>query len=133
MLVLRLRCADHELALPLEAVTEVLPPAWIEPVEDAAPPLVGTLNWHGEILWAVDLDLWFGHPRHTLTRDSRLLVVTQGGSRLVLICPEVEDVAELESLAAAPAPHHERIRAVGRHGEVQVQVLNLDRLFGHLA
>ncbi|RMF15798.1 MAG: chemotaxis protein CheW [Gammaproteobacteria bacterium] len=131
MQVVKIGLDEHILALPLDSVEEVLPPLWIEPVEDARPPLRGTLNWHGELIWALDISRLFGSTPTPLTREVRIPVIRHRTQAFALVCPNVDDVCQLDALTTSHSAG-ERIAAVGRDGDTQVQVLNLDTLLKYL-
>jgi purine-binding chemotaxis protein CheW len=96
---------DHELALPLLQVRQIIehvPPTFVPHMPDA---IRGVINLRGALVPVIDLASRFGLPSKEVTRTSCIVVVDAPVAGLLgLLADAVHDVAEIEPEAILPPP-----------------------------
>jgi purine-binding chemotaxis protein CheW len=96
---------DHELALPLLQVRQIIehvPPTFVPHMPEAIP---GVINLRGALVPVVDLARRFGLPTQPVSRTSCIVVVDAPAVGLLgLLADAVKDVAEIEPEGILEAP-----------------------------
>ena len=87
--------------LPVEAVAEVLPMAWVTPVPESPPDVAGVLDVRGQVVTIVDPTLRLGLPRRPSRATDFLVLVSLDHEALAL---RVDGVLGLVSGEITPAP-----------------------------
>lgn len=97
--------AEQAYALPLPAVTEVLPlPASLTKLPQTEAALLGVFELRGEVLPAVSLRALLGLPVADLTGAEKVLVVRLGGFALALVVDGISAILRAAPDRLAPAP-----------------------------
>lgn len=71
----------------------------VSPVEAAPPWFVGSVNWHGEIVYLLDLGLRFKHPARAYDQFTQLIVVSTPEMRCGIVVDAVMDLIEVPEAA----------------------------------
>lgn len=107
--VLVIGVGDHRLGLPVLAVDEVLPIAWVTPLPGAPPIVEGVLDVRGNTVVVLDARRRIGAGARPVRLSDRLVVARAGAHRValhvdaVLTIQEVPTVELLAGVAMAPA------------------------------
>jgi purine-binding chemotaxis protein CheW len=124
--------AEHEYALRLESVSEVLRMVAITPLPEAPAWLAGVINLRGQVIAVTDLRLRLGLPAPTPGLNTPIIVVEADGRQLGLIADSVVEVlaqaAEPADLPAGLAGQSRLARATLRAGGRLITVLELGPL-----
>jgi chemotaxis signal transduction protein len=126
--------AGRLVALPLDAVLEVIPRVPFVPLPDAPPHMAGHMRWRGAHVPVVDATfLWTGHCLAPRRLEDRVVVVRHGGAPRGLLVPEVPGVdrfrkAEWDAVAAG-AGGAELAVALAHRPEGSVLLVSLPHLF----
>jgi purine-binding chemotaxis protein CheW len=136
--------ADEDYAVPVENVREVLEVGDITKVPGTPQAMRGVINVRGSVVPVMDLRLKFGMSETEHTRDACIIVMElrrgTGDEEAAIIgalADSVQEVLELpeEQLQDAPqfgsAIDSRYIRALARHEEEFIMVLDLPEVFGH--
>ncbi len=85
--------SEQPVALPLEAVVEVIPRIPFAALPEAPPHLLGHMRWRGAHVPVIDLHfLWTGRPLSPARLEDRLIVVRHESAVLGLLVSEVTGV-----------------------------------------
>ena len=127
------RLAEHEYALRLESVSEVLRMVAITPLPEAAPWLAGVINRRGRVITVIDLRVRLGLPAPAPGLTTPIIVVEADGRQLGVIADSVVEVltqaAEAASLPAGLAGQSRLARAtLHAEGGRLITVLDLGPL-----
>lgn len=95
------RVADGTFAIEVNVVREILAPAPLVTVPDAAKIVLGVIEHRGHVVPIVDLRRRFGFPPHANARRAKWIVVEGGAGWLGLAVDEVTEVFRVD-------PSHER-------------------------
>lgn len=101
--VLVLRLDRHRLALPAEAVVQIIPMVTITPVPQLPTAVAGVINVHGSVVPVVNLGYHLGLASCTCELYTPIILVTLGEHTVGLIVDEVLDVVGLAAGLALPA------------------------------
>jgi len=88
---------QHEYALRIEAVVEVVRMVALVPVPEAPAALAGLLNLRGEIIPVVNVGVRLGVSRPDIKLNARIIVVGLKQRRLGLIVDTVQDVLSVSA------------------------------------
>lgn len=132
--VLIVTIANEPVALPLEAVLEVIPRVPIQPLPEAPPQVVGHMRWRGAHVPVVDPTfLWTGHNLLPPRLEDRVVVVRHDGAPRGLLVPEVSGVDRFSkadwSAVRADAGGAEFALALAHRADGSVLLVSLPRLF----
>lgn len=99
--LLRVRLGStRSLLLPLTQIKGVQPlsPLEILPIPEMPLSVLGTWNWRGEFLWALDLGSLLGYPALDLGQMEQLMgvIVHHQERAMGLIVPEVDEIESYE-------------------------------------
>jgi purine-binding chemotaxis protein CheW len=126
------RLAEHEYALRLENVSEVLRMVAITPLPEAPPWLAGMINLRGRVIAVTDLRLRLGLPAPEPGLNTPIIVVEADGRQLGLIADSVVEVltqaAESTDLPAGLVGQSRLAQATLRAGGRLITVLDLGPL-----
>ncbi len=126
------RLAEHEYALRLESVSEVLRMVAITPLPEAPAWLAGVINLRGHVIAVTDLRLRLGLPAPTPGLNTPIIVVEADGRQLGLIADSVVEVlaqtAEATDLPAGLAGESRLAQATLRAAGRLITVLELGPL-----
>jgi len=126
------RLAEHEYALRLENVSEVLRMVAITPLPEAPPWLAGMINLRGRVIAVTDLRLRLGLPAPAPGLNTPIIVVEADGRQLGLIADSVVEVltqaAESTDLPAGLVGQSRLAQATLRAGGRLITVLDLGPL-----
>jgi purine-binding chemotaxis protein CheW len=86
------RLAEHEYALRLESVSEVLRMVAITPLPESPPWLAGVINLRGRVIAVTDLRLRLGLPAPAPGLNTPIIVVEAAGRQMGLIADSVVEV-----------------------------------------
>lgn len=96
--------ANEQLALPVEAVQEVLLSHPLTPVPLAPREVLGLLNLRGAVMLAIDLRAQLGFEAAAPGAESKMIVLTTPQGLLCLVVDDIGDVIELRSEGWQPVP-----------------------------
>ena len=126
------RLAEHEYALRLESVSEVLRMVAITPLPEAPPWLAGVINLRGRVIAVTDLRLRLGLPPREPGLNTPIIIVEEAGRQLGLIADAVVEVltrpAEATDLPAGLTGPSRLAQATRREGDRLITVLDLGPL-----
>jgi chemotaxis-related protein WspB len=126
--------AGAAIALPLDAVLEVIPRVPIRPLPDAPAHALGHIRWRGVHVAVFDLTcLWTGANLSPRRLEDRLVVVRHEGVPRGLLVPDVEGVESFGrhewNPVAADAGGAEYAVALAHRPQGSVLLVSLPRLF----
>jgi purine-binding chemotaxis protein CheW len=136
--VLLLELAGELYGIPSASVREVVRYRAYTPVPGAPPSLPGILSQRGQILPLVELRPLLGLEMASITRATRLVIISHQDIDMALLVESVLDLTALsadtvEPLPAALDPARARLlRGVARHEQQPVALLDLDELIASL-
>jgi purine-binding chemotaxis protein CheW len=130
-----LRLDDHEYALAVQQVVEVLRMVALQPLPEAPPYIAGVLNLRGNGIVVMDLRKRLGLPAKAPDLQTQIVIVDSRGEPLGLIADEVIDIITLPRTALKPAEELSGVSSLLFAGLVHAEdrlilVLDLDRLNG---
>jgi len=102
---LRLRVHQHDYAVELLKVQEVLLPVGVLPLRDTGPALRGVMSLRGVVVPVLDLGLWLGLEEVSDTPQTRFVVLEHNGDSLALKVSAVLDVHAVADPEIEPAEH----------------------------
>ena len=85
------RLGPQHFGIPVAHVGQVVPVAAIGPLPDAAPPVRGSVDVHGDVMPVIDLAYGTAQTWTTLNAEQQFILV-EGPRRMVLLADEVEGV-----------------------------------------
>lgn len=100
--VLIFHLANQAYAIPVDAVLEILPMAWLAQPPGLPPVLAGFLNLEGVVVPVVRLTRLFGLTDRTSELYTPLLIVRSGGQTLALLVDAVKEVVAIDESATVP-------------------------------
>ncbi len=127
---------DHEFALPIEDIAEILQMVLVTPVPEVPPWVVGVINLRGRVIPIVDLRTRLGMEPRSPRLDTPILVAERATLKLGLIADAVRDVISVpEDMLVPPADgggveigHTDAVSAVARIEDRLIVVLDLARV-----
>ena len=130
-----LRLDDHEYALAVQQVVEVLRMVALQPLPEAPPYIAGVLNLRGNGIVVMDLRKRLGLPAKAPDLQTQIVIVDSRGEPLGLIADEVIDIITLPRTALKPAEELSGVSSLLFAGLVHAEdrlilVLDLDRFNG---
>jgi len=131
---LTVRLQGEWFALRADSLVEILPLRRITRVPSVPEPIVGVINFRGEVLSVIDLKRFLALPQGEPAADAAIIVVEHDEIRTGLLVDGVGDLAPLslrdladESLGAGKA-RCGCFEGVGRLGDGLVSAINVGRL-----
>lgn len=128
-------------AVDVSKVREILELSNITKVPQTPDFMRGVINLRGSVVPVIDMRLKFGMTESERTVNTCIIVVEieLDGETLVLgsLADSVQEVIELESSQIEAPPHigthlnTDFIKGMGKHGELFVIILNIDRIFSN--
>lgn len=137
--VLLVQLAGELYAIPSAGVREVIRYRAYTPVPGAPPALPGILIQRGAIVPVVEIHQLLGIDRASITRASRLVLVTHGDVDMAILVDTVLDLAAIPADAVEPAPvaldpaRVRFLRGVVQYERRFVALLDLDELIAGLS
>ncbi len=133
---------DEEVfGLAIGKVREVLDFTTVTRVPQTPAYMRGVINLRGSVVPVIDLNLKFGMEQTEKTVNTCIIIaeIEMDGEVTVLgaLADSVQEVVELEPDQIEPAPkigtklNTEFIEGMGRHGDVFVILLDIDKVFSH--
>jgi purine-binding chemotaxis protein CheW len=123
---------NHEYALPVRNVVEVLRMVAVSPMPEAPPWIAGLLNLRGKGLIVMDLRRRLGLPPRGLDPGAHIVVLQTAAEPLGLVVDEVVEIIALPRQALKPAERFAGasplLAAVAHAGERLILILDLERL-----
>ena len=98
------RVGDHEYAIDLMRVREIIQPLPITPVPRAPEYVEGVINLRGQIIPLVDVRKRFGIGDQPASRQTRFLIVNLAGRVLALVVDAVLEVMRIPRSVIRPTP-----------------------------
>ncbi|MBF0140748.1 MAG: chemotaxis protein CheW [Magnetococcales bacterium] len=137
--ILTIVMSNETFAVPASMVLEILDPGPTTPVPTATAFINKLINFRGRVVPLADLRLRCGLPIGEPSGDARVVVLEirfEGEPTLVaILADKVYEVGTLEGVIADKVPrigtrwHPEFIKAIGRHKDKFVMILDIDRIF----
>lgn len=128
------RVGEHRIALPIEPVIEVLAMLALTPVPDAPRHCLGTFNYRGAPMLALDLCARLGVESRVEPHTRHLMVVELGGVRMAWAVDRILDQRLLELTPPPPLPTApmaaKLLRGYGEDAEGRIPLLHPDALLG---
>lgn len=90
--------SPHAYGVPAKSVERVLRMAWVSPVPEAPPDVLGVLDVRGELITVIDLRPRLGHAVRPPTADDFLIVLKVRGASVAVFVERVDDVVDAELL-----------------------------------
>ncbi|MBF0138866.1 MAG: chemotaxis protein CheW [Magnetococcales bacterium] len=126
-------------AVPASMVLEILDPGPATPVPTAPAFINKLINFRGRVIPLADLRLRCGLPAGAPSGDTRMVVLEirfeDEPTLVAILADKVYEVGILEGVVADKVPrigtrwHPEFIKAIGRHKDKFVMILDIDRIF----
>jgi len=132
-LILTYSLGDDLYGLEIDAIQEITENPVLHYVPRAEGVLIGSINFHGQILAVIDLPTLLGFAGDQ--RDHRHLVLTSEHRSLVLTTSGVERIVNLEMELLQPPPEeHDRpaVRGVIDFDETTINLLDTDEVIKQL-
>jgi purine-binding chemotaxis protein CheW len=132
-LTLLFTLGDELYGLEIDAVQEIVDNPVVHYVPRAAGIVDGAINFHGQVLAAIDLPALLGF--NGKARDRRRVVLTTEFKSLALSVSSIQRIVELDlsALELPPAPAHTKaIRGLARLDGAGVNLLDCDEVFNQL-
>lgn len=124
---------DELYGLEIDAVQEIVENPALHCAPGAEGVIRGAINFHGQILAAIDLPALLGYPG--LERDRRQVVLTGAYKSLALSVSAIQHIADLDlsALKTPPESGRERaIRAMAALDQTTINLLDTDEIFKRL-
>lgn len=127
---------DHSLTCSIDRVHEFLPPPPVTRVPGTKPWILGLANVRGDLVTVIDLSLYLGGARSSITMRSRLLAASLRGKPIGLLVDEVfgqQNFASDEATNAKLSKDSPLSAYISKQYQTKKgawQVLDLDVLFG---
>lgn len=83
--------------IPAERVKEIFLLPELIPIVDAPPDIVGLLNFHGQVIPIMHLDLRFGRSLEQCHLSDSIIVIESAGLEIGIIVHQVETVIDIDS------------------------------------
>jgi purine-binding chemotaxis protein CheW len=96
------RLGSDRYGVSLDRVREIQRAGRITPVPTAPDFVVGVMNLRGNILSVVDIRIFFGLPKVTVSERTRILVVEGEGLRIGIIVEQVDEIAAVDEADIKP-------------------------------
>jgi purine-binding chemotaxis protein CheW len=96
------RLGSDRYGVNLDRVREIQRAGRITPVPTAPDFVVGVMNLRGNILSVVDIRIFFGLPKVTVSERTRILVVEGEGLRIGIIVEQVDEIAAVDEADIKP-------------------------------
>lgn len=84
-------------AIPLSFVIRVIPAQEITPVNSNNPIIKGIINFKGDVMPVLSIDVRFGIEERELNINDKFVLIEQVGKKIALIANNVSEVTELDS------------------------------------
>ena len=113
--VVAVTVADVRCAVEVGRVQEVVPAAWVEPLPDAPPQVMGVLDLRGDLVAVIDAHRCFGLPAVSLRTSDCFVVLACTERPLVLRVDAVDGIVDVsdEKITSARAVMPEVMSASG--------------------
>jgi purine-binding chemotaxis protein CheW len=123
---------DEYYGIEIDAVQEIIENPALHFVPRAAGVIRGAVNFHGQILAAVDLPELLGYRGEE--RDHRQVVLTGEYKSLALAVTTIQRIAELDLAALQPtaSEQHGAVRGVAMFEKCQINMLDTGQVLRHL-
>lgn len=122
--------AGRRYALPLDRVEEVLLRVLITPIPGATDPVLGAIDYRGEVIGVVDLQARFGLIARRPARDDHFIVArVAGGRKVALWVDRATEARHIAGLELYPVPAEgTHAWGIARSSTGLVIIEDLDRL-----
>jgi len=114
---------DEVYGLEIDAIQEIIEEPAQHYVPRAGEVLTGAINFHGQVLAAIDLPALLGFSGDE--RDHRQVVLTPEFKSLALTVSNIERIAKLDLTALQPPPENTQNRAIRGVTDFDGMVVNL--------
>jgi purine-binding chemotaxis protein CheW len=124
---------DEVYGLEIDAVQEIVEDPSLHYAPRAGGALTGAINFHGQVLAAIDLQELLGFSGEE--RDHRCVILTPEFRALALRVGCIQRIARLDLSALHPAPAHSRecaVRGVADLDGMMVNLLDTDEVINQL-
>ena len=124
---------DASYGIEIDAVQEIIENPVLHYVPRAKGVILGAVNFHGQILAAIDLPALLGLPGKK--RDPRQVVLTGEYKSVALAVTAIERIAELDLSNMQPppsSPRQEGVRGLAAFEQTAINMLDTDQVFRHL-
>jgi purine-binding chemotaxis protein CheW len=123
------RLGSDRYGVGIDRVREIQRAGRITPVPTAPEFVVGVINLRGNILSVVDIRIFFGLPKVTISERTRILVVEGEGLRVGILVEQVDEISAIDAddikppLSLNKAISEDYIKGIATHrGEMLIMV-----------
>ena len=124
---------DEVYGLEIDAIQEIIEEPALHYVPRAEGVLTGAINFHGQVLAAIDLPTLLGFSGEE--RDHRQVVLTPEFKSLALTVSNIQRIVKLDLTALQPPPENTQgsaIRGVADFDEIMVNLLDANEIINQL-